>query len=395
MYGFLLQMQGISGFTAGPSAGLAWWQHPRRQFAALVRDVDASEIAAMEQRLIAEGMSPEEVKRLCDVHVKVFQESIESGPSPQVPEGHPVHTFMAENRALERILARLEEVLAKIGAPVSQAAYEQYATNIDTLFASLRNVHVHYLRKENQLFPLLERHAITGPTQVMWSLDDDIRGMIKTCISAHGTRDAATLKAAAKDAIQALRDMIYKEERILFPMSLETLCDTEWDEIRAGEGDIGYAWISPSDAAPASQNNGGAGASPDTVRLDTGALTVEQINLMLTNLPIDLSFVNEHDEVRYYSATRDRIFPRSPAVIGRTVQNCHPPKSMPRVQEILDAFRAGTTNEAEFWIQLNGAFIHIRYFALRDAKGSYRGCLEVSQDVTAIRALAGERRLLE
>ena len=116
---------------------------------------------------------------------------------------------------------------------------------------------------------------------------------------------------------------------------------------------------------------------------------------MLTHLPVDLSFVDENDEVRYYSATPERIFPRSPAVIGRKVQNCHPPKSMDKVQQILDDFRAGTRCVAEFWIQMQGKFIHIRYFALRDEDGAYRGCLEVSQEVSGIRALEGQKRLLD
>jgi DUF438 domain-containing protein len=132
-----------------------------------------------------------------------------------------------------------------------------------------------------------------------------------------------------------------------------------------------------------------------SISLDTGSLTAEQINLMLTHLPVDLSFVNENDEVLYYSATPERIFPRSPGVIGRRVQNCHPPKSVDTVERILAEFKAGRKDTAEFWIQMRGKFLHIRYFAVRDADGKYKGCLEVSQDVTAIRALDGERRLLD
>jgi DUF438 domain-containing protein len=134
---------------------------------------------------------------------------------------------------------------------------------------------------------------------------------------------------------------------------------------------------------------------PKSLPLDTGLLTLDQINLMLKHLPVDISFVDENDEVRYYSDVPDRTFPRSPGVIGRTVQNCHPQKSVHMVQRILDAFRSGEQDTAEFWIEMKGTFVHIRYFALRDAGGTYRGCLEVSQDVTGIRALEGEQRLLD
>lgn len=194
-----------------------------------------------------------------------------------------------------------------------------------------------------------------------------------------------------------LRDMIYKEEHILFPMALETLTDEEWSKVKKGEEEIGFAWIEPEkgwlpSAAEVSPEI--AAANVGSINLDTGRLTVEQLNLLLTHLPVDVSFVNENDEVVYYSQTAERIFPRSPGIIGRKVQNCHPSKSVDTVQKILDGFRAGSRDTAEFWIQMRGRFIHIRYFAVRDAKGKYIGTLEVSQDVTDIRGLEGERRLL-
>jgi hypothetical protein len=143
--------------------------------------------------------------------------------------------------------------------------------------------------------------------------------------------------------------------------------------------------------AEAQAGTGAAGS----LSLDVGALTPQEINWMLTHLPVDLTYVDQDDVVRFFSQTKERIFPRSPAIIGRKVQKCHPPASVHRVQRILDDFRAGRRDVAEFWIQMQGQFIHIRYFAIRDAEGEYQGTLEVSQDVTHIRALEGERRLLD
>jgi len=192
--------------------------------------------------------------------------------------------------------------------------------------------------------------------------------------------------------------------------------------VRKGEAEIGYAWMEPADdmqgtaegvEAHGSGLDAGEGNIPTPagssktaeegsrtmtdgeITLDTGRMTAGQINLMLKALPVDISFVDQNDEVAYYSATDDRIFPRSPGIIGRKVQNCHPPKSMGAVQTILDDFRAGRRDSAEFWITMQGRFVHIRYFALRGAGGVYKGCLEVSQDVTGIRALEGEKRLLD
>jgi hypothetical protein len=124
-------------------------------------------------------------------------------------------------------------------------------------------------------------------------------------------------------------------------------------------------------------------------------LTAEQINLMLMHLPVDISYVDENDKVAYYSQTEERIFPRSPGIIGRSVQNCHPSKSVHVVDKILGEFKSGKRDSAEFWIQMQGKFIHIRYFAMRDKNGIYRGTLEVSQDVTSIRGLQGDKRLLD
>jgi uncharacterized protein len=133
----------------------------------------------------------------------------------------------------------------------------------------------------------------------------------------------------------------------------------------------------------------------EPLSLSTGCLAPEELDLILTHLPVDLSFVDAEDTVRYYSETPARIFKRTPAVIGRKVQNCHPAKSVHSVEDILKSFKSGAGDTAEFWIELGGRFIHIRYFAVRDKAGTYRGCLEVSQDVTGIRALRGRKRLLD
>lgn len=352
----------------------------KKRFLDLIKDVSPSEIANMEQGLIAGGMPEDEVKKLCTVHVEVFKESLEKKTMPGLPAGHPVHTYMLENRYAEAILHEMAELKDMARLP--------------SMMERLGAIELHYARKENQLFPILEQKGISGPSKVMWALHDDIRARLKETASRASSGKAA--KEDIDDLSEMVSDMIYKEEHILFPMALETLTDEEWVKVASGEREIGYAWVKPAETMQPS----GAGAqvqagAAGSLNLDTGRLTLEQVNLLLTHLPVDLSFVNEDDEVAYYSATPERIFPRSPAVIGRKVQNCHPPKSVHVVQDILDAFKSGRKDSAEFWIQMKGRFLHIRYFAVRDESGRYRGTLEVSQDVTGIRALEGENRLLD
>jgi DUF438 domain-containing protein len=260
-------------------------------------------------------------------------------------------------------------------------------------------VHVHYLRKENQLFPALEEHGVAGPTKVMWALDDDIRGRLRTARALAAIGDWATLSATLPETLGMVDDMVYKEEKILFPTALQVVTDEEWAQMAAGDAEIGYAWIgAPAQgAAAASRASGlppGAAEGPMLLPLPTGALSLAQLDLLFRALPFDLTFVDENDRVRFYSEG-DRVFPRSPNAVGREVRNCHPPKSLDRVERILAAFKAGEEDVAEFWIEMSGRFVHIRYLALRDAGGGYAGCLEVVQDATHVRGLERQRRLLD
>lgn len=369
----------------------------KERFASLLRDVNPSEIAEMEEQLIKEGMPEEEVKRLCDVHVAVFKDALEKKVEPESIPGHPVHTFRLENDALRQVVAEMEALLAGLEGE-KEAEWEK----MESTLKRLQEVENHYLRKEYQLFPYLEKHGITGPAKVMWATHDDIRGLFKKVHNALVARDKETVLTEGKMLLAAISDMFYKEEKILFPMALETLSEGEWAEIKEGELSIGYALVTPGDewqppdpVLEELKKGAGTGEVKDQLKLDTGVLTPEQLNLILTHLPFDIAFVDENNKVRYYSQGKERIFPRSPGIIGRDVQNCHPPASVDVVNRIITAFKEGKKDVADFWLETGGRFIYIRYFAVRDQKGTYRGVLEVVQDVTGIRQLEGERRLLQ
>ena len=375
----------------------------KKRFGELVHDVSGGEIAAMEQELMAEGLPEAEVKKLCDVHVQVFKDSLEEKPAPSSVPGHPLHTLAAENRELEKLVARTRDLLARLREEPGDRAWPVESAELASLLDSLSQVEKHYLKKENQLFPRLEERGKSGPSKVMWAVDDDIRAHLKDFRRTLDLGDRDLVAKTGTWVLQEIADMIFKEEKILFPMSLEILDEGDWARVKNGEEEVGYAWIAPAgpwapgtavhEAAPAAGPAKTAGDA--ALALATGALTADQVNLLLTHLPLDVSYVDGNDTVVYYSATPERIFPRTSGVIGRKVQNCHPPKSLDVVNRILKAFREGSRDSAEFWMQSRGKFLHIRYFALRDGGGTYRGCLEVSQDVTGIRALQGEKRLLD
>ncbi len=367
----------------------------KKRFTALVQSVTATEIADLEQSLIDDGMPEQEVRRLCDLHVAMFEDALDSHAVPDMPPGHPVHTFMLENRIAEGIIEKLVSLRRECGEPPEPAALQAKRERFSILLAELDEITVHYSRKENQLFPLLEKHGVTGPSRVMWSIHDDIRGLLKQVRAALDANRLDELVYSLKEVVEAITSMIYKEEHILLPMSLDILSKDDWDTVRRGENAIGFAWISPPAMEKGERPETAPTAAEGKLAMATGLLDLAQVNLMLTNLPVDISFVDENDRVIYYSDCPERIFPRSPAVIGRAIQNCHPAESVANVNRILNAFRKGEQKSAEFWIDFGGKFILIQYFALVDGNGGYRGCLEVSQDITRIKGLTGEKRLLD
>jgi uncharacterized protein len=382
----------------------------RKDFERFIKNVSPEEIATVESSLIREGLPVEEVQRLCDVHARVFDAALKRYKNSKKLPGHPVYTYIEENRALSKLLKKIRQLVRQAEKKKGEIKSQLLAE-----LGNLKLVEFHYARKENQLFPFLEKASFTGPSKVMWGKHNENREKLKAFEKAVTGDDWRNLKRIFTTLSQALSTMIFLEERILFPTSLRKLSDEQWIEIRQGEPEIGYAWIKPGNLWDASlarkklarmkKTEGSTDMSPAVdeadipkgvgIALDTGLLTREQINLMLKNLPIDVSFVDENDRVQYYSQNKERIFPRSPGVIGREVQNCHPPKSLAIVNKIIESFRKKEKSSAEFWINLSGKFIYIRYLPVYDDEGAYKGVLEVSQDVTAIRGLQGEKRLLD
>ncbi len=375
------------------------------RFHTLIKDIGPGEIANLEQALIQEGMPEQEIKRLCDVHVAVFRQSLDKQQvqAEEVP-GHPIHTFRQENAAISGLVIKLERLLGSLQTEGStdEADWQRW----QELHRDLLQIEKHYSRKENVLFPYLEHYGISGPPGVMWSIHDEIRAQLKTVSKqlADDRPEAAAAKRLISETalpmLNAIKEMVYKEEKILFPMSLDLLTEQEWGRVRTASEEIGYAFVQPADewqpAAPDTATEPvESRTSAGTIPLDVGALTVMQLNQMLTALPIDVTFVDENNVVRYYSQSKERIFTRTPAIIGRQVGKCHPPESVHVVENIVQDFRTKRRDSADFWIEMGGKLIYIRYFPVRDKAGKYLGVLEVTQDVTGIRALQGQKRLLD
>ena len=368
----------------------------------LVREVDASEIVAMEQELMAEGMPVEEIQSMCDLHSQVTREVLVKLPERVFPPGHPVDTFRRENDAVRVVVARMREILAKLQALEDDADAGALVLAWRQALNDLMDLDKHYQRKEHVFFSRLERHGITGPSKVMWGKDDEVRALLKELGQALEVPEAtagewklvaATLGATA---LAAVEEMIYKEEAIFLPLCQDTFTEEDWGEIWLASPRYGWCLVEPRQGyrPPESVLREGLKVPvSEGIEMPTGTLSLEQLTAIFSTLPVDLTFVDAEDRVAFFSEGPQRIFARSKAVLGRKVQHCHPPRSVAVVDRILSDFREGRHDVAEFWIDFRGRFVHIRYFAVRDRERRYLGTLEVTQDVTRIRKLEGERRL--
>jgi uncharacterized protein len=382
----------------------------KARFEAAVGDVTVTEISAMEHALMEEeGIPVEEVQRLCSVHTAIFKGSIEEihrSSKPEEQPGHPVHTFKLENREIERLVNfKLQLHLDKYRKEASEELVFKLLEDLSLLM----DLDKHYSRKENLLFPYLEKYGIYGPTKVMWGIDDGIRMMIKETKGklASGSADRETILMDLERIVKEVNEMIFKEEHILLPMALEKLTEDEWVSIARESDQIGFCLAAPerewvpervplplSDEEAEGAAQEGTGVPQGFVKFETGVLSMEQLEAVMNHLPVDLTFIDENDVVRYFSHGKERIFARTKAVIGRTVQNCHPPQSVHVVNQLLEDFKAGRKDAEDFWIPVKDKFVYIRYFAVRGEDGRYLGTLEFTQNIAPIRELEGQKRIL-
>lgn len=374
----------------------------KEEFKEILRDASPLEISKIEEEMIEEGVPKEQIQSLCDVHLELFKESL-AAPNPELAETHPIYILMEEHKIILNAaikLAELAQVCANTAGEIPPTdAIAGIMESIDILKVSAN----HYLREENVLFPKLESRGIVQPPAIMWSEHDSVRGIEKTLFELFekGPKlDADALQVLRSSAIalsETLSSHFFKENNILFQTSLKLFSEVEFSRMRADFNEIGYGIFQPKqvEGIEVKTEQKKDGDPDDLIRFESGTFRRDILERVLNTLPVDITFVDEKDHVQYFSLSPERIFVRSKSVIGREVRNCHPQKSVDKVVQILDNFRAGTRDSADFWINLGGELIYIRYFAVRDDDEKYLGCLEVSQNITEIKKIEGEKRLLD
>jgi len=368
----------------------------KQRFADLIKGVSAGEIAEMEQALVSEGMPVEEIQRLCDVHARVFEGSVEQiHEASEESKEHPLALFRLENRKIEAFIEK--ELLDHLQQFVSSGKHED-RTVLANDIEKLASIDRHYSRKENLVFPYMEKHGITAPPKVMWGVDDEIRQDIKNVkeILAGEHVDVQKLDESIRLTVARINEMIYKEENIMFPMITEVFTQEEWESISRSEDEIGYTMMPgrKKNYQQSSEVKRGKETSGEVI-FDAGSMTQEEVNALLNTIPFDMTFVDSKDRVKYFTQGKDRIFDRPRTIIGREVRNCHPPASVHVVNKILESFKNGEKDNEDFWIKMGDRFVHIRYFAVRNDKNEYLGTLEVTQDIKPLRELSGEKRIMD
>ncbi len=347
----------------------------KEQFARIVKELTPIDISTIEQELVNEGISPDSIMLMCDVHLDMFKKAIVDDEIDVEP-WHPLHILMEEHKDILNMLGKFRKAQDSIKAVKGLGYY-------------LKEVEKYFLKEENCLFPYLEKHNMVQPPQIMWKEHDQIRQLRSKIFEDTVTSNEVRQFLVGTEEVFA--NHIYKEHKILFPSAIKLITDEEWVQIRKQFDEIGYFSFIPKPFDVADED--AVQMRDSAVSLPSGILNGEQLMMMLNTLPVDITFVDENDRVCYFSETKERIFVRSRGIIGRKVQNCHPPKSVDTVQKILDDFRSGKRDAADFYLQLGDKYVYIRYFAVRSDDGRYKGTLEVTQDIAPIQKISGTKTL--
>lgn len=396
--------------------------------------VSAIEISLMEHELMNSdsGVTFEDVMKLCNVHANLFKGAIKDVEvADSEHPGHPVQVFKQENLAFRAAIIRIRRILDNYKNVEDEETQGAVLKGLNRQLNLLGTFDIHYKRKEELMFPLMERYGHTAPPKVMWGVDDEIRDLFKEVLNEVQklpNADILEIKEKFEIFVKEFEEMIFKEESILLMILLETFNQDDWLTIAHDSAIYGYAIITPAEEwiphrEDFEQNVDNVDAE-ETVqdeltkviktsegeftisfkpnkkeeiinrdsqqKFGEGYLSVEQANLILNHLPLEITFVNKDDIFQYYNKQIDEeemIFPRVPSQIGRNVELCHPPKYFEKVKIIMQNLREGKKDKYEMWFksESRGKFVHITYAAVRNEKGEFEGVLEYVQDIKPYR----------
>ncbi len=375
----------------------------RQELIEALTDIPYNEVVEVEQEMIDDKvLTEDEILTFCDIHTDILDGKIDQSGAKAIPAGHPVDTFQKENVAL-KIETEKAYSLIESAKSLTNDKLPGFVIQMRTIFNALSDIDKHYKRKEYLLFPYMEKHLITGPPTVMWGKHDELRGFLNTAIieleSSITTVEQmhSIIENHLNIVLELVDGMIMKEEEILFPMAMDTLTEEEWYKIYSETLEFGFCLIDPEDdwKPTGVKVEKQQYVEADAIQLSSGSFNIKQLEALFLHIPIDITFVDANDKVAFFSHSPNRVFERNRSIIGRDVRMCHPPGSVNIVEQIIEDFKSGKENKAMFWMSnFQGRFIYIEYSAVRDKENNYLGVVEVTQDITQMRKLEGDQRLL-
>jgi DUF438 domain-containing protein len=375
----------------------------RADFVKNFSDVEASEIMEAEQELMKEGTPITEAQKLCDLHSALFhgatkeekianaEKAVEEFVTRQkiakelahrdsfpkkdytnkqaraetlaAVKGHPLNTFSKENEALDTLI-------------------DEYRASKDTsLFEKIREVSIHYAKKGDLIYPHLKvKYGITGPSDVMWTVDDEIRDEINAL--AKGERNTAAWNKRLDAVLTRAKEMTYKEKNILFPICAVNFTEEEWHSIYRDSKDYAVCFNVKNETREEAEENQEKPALPinNEIVMPGGHMTLEQLTALLNTIPLEISFIDADNINRFFNEG-PKVFKRPSMAIDREVFSCHPPKIEPMVHAVLDDLRSGNRDSVPVWMEKNGRTMLVTYLAVRDKEKKYLGTVEVVQDM--------------
>ncbi|ASJ04399.1 DUF438 domain-containing protein [Thermococcus barossii] len=412
----------------------------KKEFREILSSISPLEIPIIEQELVKEGVSAKDIAKMCDLHVELVREAVAGTDELEergLPDGHPLKIRYDENREIMKDAEMLNLYARTLATTKDERMRQEILGVLEEIVGNLRKVgFTHYNRDEMLTFPYIERRGLTAIATVLWTKHDEIRFMIKYLAELLRKRDempweefVERLKNKAAEASFALSDMVFRENNIYYPTLKALLSDGEWKAVRMQDDEIGFykvnppAWDPGEDVKPLHPWEIDPELSAEEllslprevqealrgqplefdrtelrregdIDLGTGYVSVEELKAIFEALPVDVTFIDRDDRVRFFSPG-ERIFARTPSVLGRPVQLCHPPKSVHIVNKILKAFKEGRKKEATFWLRLGPKYVYIKYVPLFDRNGNYLGTLEMTMDIEPYKRIEGEKRLLD
>jgi hypothetical protein len=364
-----------------------------REYEEIIANTGPADVIAVVDQLVQLPVPMPELKKGINKALNLLNKALQEYPYQPPVSGSFLHVLIRNNEQLDLRLKTIRPLLKQLNQDQDNRSVRK---ELIGKFTDLSRLDLHYQIKENIFFPLVEKHLPDYRClQVMWSFHDDIRRNLKEVIQLLGSEnfDRKRFNRLAGDLFFNIYAIKFREERILFPVVTEIIHETELNALTAESLEVGFPFVQP-EACSEEKVHSDSEFSGE-VDLKTGRVSAEQIRLIFNHLPVDITYVDENNKVKFFSTPEKRIFRRTNSIIGRDIRNCHPHESVHVVEQIVEAFRNGTKDKASFWIQMKGEFILIQYFAIRDEQGNYKGVAEVSQEITEIRNIQGEKRLLD